>query len=96
MKVGSIDRQNLINVNQNKSKVETRTSFGDILKGSLNKVNNLQHTANKAGEDLALGRVDNIHEVMIASQKAKLSLDLTTSVTRKAVDAYKEIMRMQV
>ncbi|WP_408956640.1 flagellar hook-basal body complex protein FliE [Natroniella sp. ANB-PHB2] len=70
--------------------------FWNILKGSLYKVNNLQHEADQAGKDLALGKVDNVHQVMASAQKAKLSLDLASSVTNKAVEAYKEVMRIQV
>ena len=80
----------------NKPNDKSQKSFNNILKNSLQKVNQLQHNANQAGQDLAIGKSDNIHEVMIAAQKANLSLNLTTAITNKAVDAYKEVMRMQV
>jgi flagellar hook-basal body complex protein FliE len=74
----------------------TKKNFSTMLKESISNVNQLQHKSNKAGEDLALGKTDNIHEVMIAAQKAKLSVDLTTKVSNKVVGAYEKIMRMQV
>jgi flagellar hook-basal body complex protein FliE len=43
-----------------------------------------------AGEDIS------VHEVMIAAEKAKLSLDLAIQVRNKAIEAYQEIMRMQI
>ncbi|MBM7555335.1 flagellar hook-basal body complex protein FliE [Halanaerobacter jeridensis] len=73
-----------------------KKSFSSYLKQSISNVNQLQDQANQAGKDLALGKVDNVHEVMIAAQKAKLSIDLTAKVSNKVVGAYQEIMRMQV
>lgn len=71
-------------------------SFADLLSDSINQVNNLQHNANQAKEDFALGKTQDIHEVMIASQKARISIDAAATITNKAVGAYEEIMRMQV
>lgn len=97
MKISELRGDNLIKLNDNiDKKADKGQKFTNLLKDSIKEVNQLQHSANKAGEDLALGKVDNIHEVMISAQKAKLSLDLTTTITTKAVSAYKEIMAMQV
>ncbi|MFO7819976.1 MAG: flagellar hook-basal body complex protein FliE [Halanaerobacter sp.] len=71
-------------------------SFSSYLKKSISDVNQLQHQSNQASKDLALGKEDNVHEVMVAAQKAKLSVDLTTKVSNKVVGAYEKIMRMQV
>ncbi|AGB40624.1 flagellar hook-basal body complex protein FliE [Halobacteroides halobius DSM 5150] len=90
-KLNIINNKDLKTDNQKKD-----SSFSNVLQKSLQDVNKLQHQANQASKDLALGKTDNIHNVMIAAQKAKLSLSLTTSVRNKVVDAYKEIMRIQV
>ncbi|WP_027338686.1 flagellar hook-basal body complex protein FliE [Halonatronum saccharophilum] len=95
MEINSIAKANTFKLSK-QGKSEINRSFVDTLKGSLAKVNNLQHKSNKMGNDLALGKVDDVHDVMVAAQKAKLSLDLTTSITTKAVDAYQEVMRMQL
>ena len=73
-----------------------QNSFSSYLKDSISNVNQMQHQANQAGKELALGNVENVHEVMIAAQKAKLSIDLTTKVSNKVIGAYEKIMRMQV
>ncbi|SJZ64026.1 flagellar hook-basal body complex protein FliE [Selenihalanaerobacter shriftii] len=78
------------------SEGKSKESFKDLLSNSLHKVNNLQKDADLMAEKLAVGEADNIHEVMIASTKAKLSLDLTLEVRNKVVEAYKDIMRMQI
>lgn len=75
---------------------ENELSFQDFLKESLSQVNNLQVDAENKNVLLATGKIENIHDVTIASSKAKLALDLTLAVRNKVVDAYREIMRMQV
>lgn len=87
------------NTNQNIQKQTTKNTdlnFSDILKDAIDDVNNLQKDATKASTDYAAGKITDIHQVMIAAEKASLSLKLTTEVTNKIVDAYKEIMRMQL
>lgn len=71
-------------------------SFSDYLKQALDYVSNLQLDADKASEDFALGNTDNIHDVLIAAEKADISLQFTMQVRNKIMDAYSEIMRMQI
>ena len=71
-------------------------SFADTLSESLNKVNDLQKEADKAIEDFATGKTRNIHETMIAVNKADLAFRLTMQVRNKIVEAYQEVMRTQV
>lgn len=70
--------------------------FGEIFKQALQEVNEAQKTSDKMTEGLVTGEVENIHEVMVASEKASLSLQLTMQVRNKVVEAYQEVMRMQV
>lgn len=73
-----------------------RPSFEEYLKNSLKDVNELQIEADRQTTLLATGQAENVHDVTIAATKAKISLDLTMAVRSKVIDAYKEIMRMQV
>lgn len=78
-------------------KPETKVEgFDEIFKQALQGVNESQKVSDKLTTDLATGQVENIHEVMIASEKASLSLELTMQVRNKVVEAYQEVMRMQV
>lgn len=70
--------------------------FGETLKQALQEVNAAQQQSEKLTNQLVSGEVKDIHDVMIASQKASLSLQLTTQVRNKVVEAYQELMRMQV
>lgn len=71
-------------------------SFGDYLQGELNNVNDLAKESDKMSKALAAGQVDDISQVIVAAEKADIALQLTLAVRNKAVEAYQEIMRMQV
>lgn len=69
---------------------------GKFLGELVNKVNDLQTQADKSVEKLMTGEAKGLHEVMIAMEKSQVSFQFLTQVRNKAVEAYQEIMRMQV
>lgn len=71
-------------------------SFTNYLTDAIHKVNELEQTSNAYSIKLASGELENIHEAMIASQKAEISLQFMMEIRNKVLDAYKEIMRMQI
>ncbi|HEC25764.1 MAG TPA: flagellar hook-basal body complex protein FliE, partial [bacterium] len=71
-------------------------SFGDTLLNSINKVNNLQISADNSAEDVATGKSSNIHQAMINIEKANDSFELMMQVRNKIITAYNQIMNMQV
>lgn len=75
---------------------EAQKRFASFLQDSIGKVNDLQIQSDTMTQKLALGQDVDLHEVMIAAQKANISLQLTLEVRNKAIEAYQEIMRMQV
>jgi flagellar hook-basal body complex protein FliE len=75
---------------------ERMVDFGQLFKRSLEKVNAAQQKSDMLTDKLVTGEVKDVHEVMIAAQKASLSLQLTLQVRNKVVEAYQEVMRMQV
>ncbi|MFA5575799.1 MAG: flagellar hook-basal body complex protein FliE [Tissierellaceae bacterium] len=70
-------------------------NFGSFLSEALGKVNQMQLDSDEYKKMLAIGEVDNLHDVTIASEKANIALQITMSVRNKIMEAYKEIMRMQ-
>lgn len=72
------------------------TSFADTLNQAIQSVNQLQKTADKGAQDLATGRTENVADVMISAEKADIALKLMVQVRNKIIDAYQEIMKMQV
>lgn len=70
-------------------------TFADILKDSIKQVNSLQMDADKAIQDLTTGSTHNIHETMIAIEKAGISFKMMMRVRDNILEAYREIMHMQ-
>ena len=71
-------------------------SFSKSLNGGLSSVNNSVEAANKAQEALAMGEDVSVHDVMIASEKASLSLQMAMQLRNKLISAYTEINNVKV
>jgi flagellar hook-basal body complex protein FliE len=70
--------------------------FLDTLKESIQMVNEAQLNADQAVTNFETGKQQNLHETMIALQKADLSFELMMTVRNKIVNAYDEISKMQI
>lgn len=79
-------------------KVEDKkeTSFLDTLKQKLDEVNEKQVEADNTTESFIKGEDTDIHQVMLSTEEAKMSLELAVQVRNKLLDAYQEINRMQI
>ena len=71
-------------------------SFGAFLKQSFSDVNQLMSISDKKAADMAVGKSESLHDAMIGFEKAETAFKLLVQVRNKAIDAYHEIMRMQV
>ncbi len=71
-------------------------SFKDTLKGLVGDVDKMQKTAEEASQRLLTGQVEDVHQVMIAMEEAQTSFQLMMEIRNKIMDAYKEVIRMQV
>ncbi|KYG68497.1 flagellar hook-basal body complex protein FliE [Bdellovibrio bacteriovorus] len=78
------------------STADTGKSFADTLKDAVSSVNEMQKSSDKAMQNLATGKTDNVAEVMIAAEKADIALKVMVQVRNKIIDAYQEVMKMQV
>lgn len=74
---------------------ESLKNFGSFLKDALNEVGQQEAATHQMSDQFMAGKVD-ADQVMITSQQALLSLQLTTQVRNKAIEAYQEIMRTQM
>lgn len=70
--------------------------FAGMLTDALYKVNQDQVNSAEAAKGLVSGDIEDLHQLMIAQEQAKLSLHLTVQVTNKLIDAYRDISRMQI
>jgi len=75
---------------------ESVKSFGEFLTDALKKTNELELESERLNAALAAGRIEDISQVVVASQKAEIALQLTLQLRNRATQAYQEIMRMQV
>jgi flagellar hook-basal body complex protein FliE len=75
---------------------EGAKSFGEMLTDSISKVNGMQNEANVAMEKLASGESQNLHETLLAVEKADIAFRTLNQVRTKVLDAYREIMKMQI
>lgn len=70
--------------------------FAEGLDNALGKLGELQTNADELITKMATGQVDDINKVVIAVEKANIAMQLGVQVRNKVVEAYQEIMHMQV
>jgi flagellar hook-basal body complex protein FliE len=75
---------------------EVAKSFGTFLNNAIDDLNEQQQTVDQLNQQFVKGELSDVHQLTIASEKASLGLQLAVQVRNKAVEAYQEIMRMQV
>ena len=75
---------------------ETNASFGATLAKAVMDVNALQTQAGNAVQSMVRGDAVDLHEVMVAVEKAKTSFELLMEIRNKTISAYQELMRLQV
>ncbi len=92
--VGAVRLDNGINSNMNEGK--EKVSFSEFLNNALSDVNKLQIESEQLNEAFAMGKNDNMPQVMIAAEKADMALQFTIQIRNKILEAYQEIMRMPV
>ncbi|OEH91257.1 flagellar hook-basal body complex protein FliE [Bacillus solimangrovi] len=75
---------------------EAQSQFSTAFKQALDNVNETQIKSDEMTTKFIKGEITDLHTVMIASQKASVTRTLTVEVRDKVIEAYREIMRMQV
>jgi len=98
MRLSSIDSSfaNGISRTKKDENINKKDNFLSLFKEKLDDVNEKQINAEKTTQEFINGGNVDIHQVMISTQEAKLSLELAVEIRNKLVDAYKEISRMQI
>lgn len=71
-------------------------SFSKILGAAIQNLNQVEAGANQAVAQLSSGEDVDLHQVMIAMQEADIAFQMALQVRNKLVEAYQEVMRMQV
>jgi flagellar hook-basal body complex protein FliE len=95
MKIDSITSM-LPEILVNKNLKPDNAKFENVLTDFIGSVNQDQINSNTITKDFILGGDVELHEVMIAGEKAKTSLELLMEIRNKSIDMYKELTRMQI
>lgn len=92
-----VDLGPMVGLNASGSSVQSdKSSFADYLKEALQQVEGLQSDARQKAQELMSGDAQQIHQAMVAYEKAFLAFTLTIEIRNKVVEAYHEIMRIQM
>jgi flagellar hook-basal body complex protein FliE len=75
---------------------EVTDQFGNFLADAMNKLNIQQQEVDQLNDKFAKGEISDVHQIVIASEKTALGLELTVQLRNKVIEAYQEVMRMQV
>lgn len=99
--VQGVDLTNLIHGAAQSTNVSTQknTVFDNLFNSAVDmykETDALQDAAEESEMNFALGYSSSVHDLAIAQQKANISLQYTVKVTNKALEAYKELMNMQI
>ncbi|MCR8642196.1 flagellar hook-basal body complex protein FliE [Paenibacillus sp. N1-5-1-14] len=70
--------------------------FGDMLNDALNQLNEGQQKVETLNESFAKGELSDVHQLTIAAQTSALALETTVQIRNKVIEAYQDIMRMQI
>lgn len=70
--------------------------FGNLVTQGLEKLDGIQRNADSLAVQAATGKLENLHDYTIAATQAQVTTQVTVAVRNKAVEAFTEIMRMQV
>ena len=87
---------NTIHSKTENSNEDDKVNFEEVLKNAVNKVNDAQVSANNDIESLIKGDDITMHEVMLSTQEAQISMQLMLEVRNKLYDAYKELSSVQL
>lgn len=82
--------------NQSEDNINKGNSFKNIIRDELEKVNQEQIKADQLTEGFISGQVEDLHDVLIATEEARLSLELAVQIRNKCVEGFKEINNMQL
>lgn len=98
MRIDGINNLNMITMPHTVEEKASKNEIGfkDFLKSALESVNQLERNADQSRELLVAGKIDNLHQVMIDSEKASIAVQFTVQIRNRIMDAYSEIMRMQL
>lgn len=71
-------------------------SFAETLRQAVEKLNETQHKADRTLAQFLTGEIQDVHQVVLAMEEARLAMQLAVQVRNRIVEAYQELSRMQI
>ena len=94
--IGEIFTKDLLNNNKNKINNNNNVDFADMLKKELDNTNQVLQQGQEANIEIATGTVKDLAKANIAIEKADLKMQMMLEVRNKAINAYKELSKIQM
>jgi len=91
--LGSLDPRAIYG---NGTREQTKPGFGQQLQDAMTRIDGLQKDRDKMVKDMVAGGPTEVHDVMIAARESQLAFELMLETRNKLLEAYQEVMRMQV
>lgn len=103
MNIQAINVKNLQNLHDAYSKQNVQNTgqmpkidFGDLFNKAIAQINDAQRVSTQYDENIIAGNIDNLHEPLIAAKKSEILFSFGLEVRAQILDAYREIMRIQL
>ena len=94
--VNNIATSNNLLKTSNAESIKKESSFSDVIKSAIDKVNDMQVDSNNKVKSLIKGGDVSMHDVMVSAQEAQMSMQLMIEVRNKVYEAYQELNRVQL
>ncbi|CEN91362.1 flagellar hook-basal body protein FliE [[Clostridium] sordellii] len=94
--VNNIATSNNLLKTSNAESVKKESSFSDVIKSAIDKVNDMQVDSNNKVKSLIKGGDVSMHDVMVSAQEAQMSMQLMIEVRNKVYEAYQDLNRVQL
>lgn len=81
------------------TKLKSKDDFASVFESAKNllvETNNLEQRAQNEATKFLIGEADNAHDVMIAAREAQIALQYTNAIRTQVLQAYQQIMQMQI
>ncbi|CEN27154.1 flagellar hook-basal body complex protein FliE [Paraclostridium sordellii] len=94
--VNNIATGNNLLKTSNAESIKKESSFSDVIKSAIDKVNDMQVDSNNKVKSLIKGGDVSMHDVMVSAQEAQMSMQLMIEVRNKVYEAYQDLNRVQL
>lgn len=96
MRINGLSYTNNLSEQIKPGSTANKLPFSDFLREAFDTISEQESTNRVNNRSLMMGQMDNLHGIMIDAEKADLTLQFTMQIRNKLIEAYQEIMRLQL